>query len=310
MVGLMESPRIHVLDLQFRGQPGLIAAYAIELGDEVALVECGPESTLPALLQGLQACGIEPARVRHVLLTHIHLDHAGAAGWWAQQHGSRIYAHPVAQRHLLDPSRLMAGAHEVYGEATPSLWGAMQPVPAAQLQGLGDGEVVNLAGIELQAWDTPGHARHHLVYRLGDTAFTGDVAGMRLQHSDYLSPTTAPSQFELGPYLKSIERLQAAGLERLGLTHFGWVQGSQKVASHLSAYAARLQEITTALEAEAAAGLSLDELRQRHTQREKEQAMAQGLVAADWQRVELANPASMGADGILQGWQRRAARTP
>ena len=84
MVGLMESPRIHVLDLQFRGQPGLIAAYAIELGDEVALVECGPESTLPALLQGLQACGIEPARVRHVLLTHIHLDHAGAAGWWAR----------------------------------------------------------------------------------------------------------------------------------------------------------------------------------------------------------------------------------
>lgn len=116
--------RITTLDLLFRGTPGLIASYLVESGGEVALIETGPGSTLPRLREAIRAAGVDEAAIKKVFVTHIHLDHAGAAGWFAQN-GATIYCHPSAARHLVDPSKLMDSARQVYGDQMDTLWGEM-----------------------------------------------------------------------------------------------------------------------------------------------------------------------------------------
>lgn len=209
--------RIHTLDLQFLGIPGLIASFLVECDGEFALVETGPGATLEALRAAIRETGVSEASIRKVFVTHIHLDHAGAAGWWAQQ-GATIYCHPNASRHLVDPSRLIDSARMVYGDQMNSLWGDMLPAPPDRVVSLQDRESVKLGSRQITAWDTPGHARHHHAFVLGDVCFAGDVAGMRLEHSRYLSVTSAPPQFDPVAYMQSIDRLQAAGFRTLYLT--------------------------------------------------------------------------------------------
>src|SRR5262245_21307253 len=120
---------VHTLDLHFQNVPGIIAAYLVECGNELALTDTGPGSTLPTLRRAIQNPGLKPEAIRHVFVTHIHLDHAGAAGWFAQQ-GAQIYCHPNAARHLIDPAKLIASARLVYGDAMDTLWGDMLPAPS------------------------------------------------------------------------------------------------------------------------------------------------------------------------------------
>ena len=286
--------RIHTLDLQFQSTPGLIASYVIESRGELALVETGPGSTLETLRAGLQQLGLDEKKVRHVFVTHIHLDHAGAAGWWAQQ-GAQVYCHANAARHLIDPSKLIASARMIYQERMDSLWGEMLPAPAERVTILNDGDSIRVGEVEVTAWDTPGHARHHLAFVVGSACFTGDVAGMRLQGTRYLSVTAAPPQFEPLPYVASVDRLVAAGLERLFLTHFGEVAN---VADHLARYRQRILEVHEAVKADLEAGLGEAAVRERYTCREHELATLSGITEADWQRLEMSNSTSMCADGV------------
>ena len=286
--------RIHTLDLQFQSTPGLIASYVIESRSELALVETGPGSTLETLRAGLQQLGLDEKKVRHVFVTHIHLDHAGAAGWWAQQ-GAQVYCHANAARHLIDPSKLIASARMIYQERMDSLWGEMLPAPAERVTILNDGDSIRVGEVEVTAWDTPGHARHHLAFVVGSACFTGDVAGMRLQGTRYLSVTAAPPQFEPLPYVASVDRLVAAGFERLYLTHFGEVAD---VANHLTRYCQRILEVHEAVKADLEAGLGEAAVRERYTCREHELATLSGITEADWQRLEMSNSTSMCADGV------------
>jgi glyoxylase-like metal-dependent hydrolase (beta-lactamase superfamily II) len=287
--------RVHTLDLHFQNTPGLIASYVIEGDDGLALIETGPGSTLTTLRSALHALGFAEKDVRHVLVTHIHLDHAGAAGWWAQQ-GAQVYCHANAARHLIDPVKLIASARMVYQEQMDALWGQMLPAPAERVTVLNDGDRLSLGGgAELIAWDTPGHARHHLAFLLGGSCFTGDVAGMRLLGTDYLSVTTAPPQFEPGPYIASVDRLAAAGLERLYLTHFGEVLDA---AEHLARYGERLRQVHEAVRADLAAGQDAAAVRASHAAREHALATSLGITESDWQRLQMSNGTSMCADGI------------
>ncbi|MCA1962526.1 MAG: MBL fold metallo-hydrolase [Prosthecobacter sp.] len=288
--------RVHTLDLHFQNTPGLIAAYVIESEGSLTLIETGPGSTLPALLSGLRALNFSEKQVRQVLVTHIHLDHAGAAGWWAQQ-GAQVYCHANAARHLVDPTKLIASARMVYQDQMDSLWGQMLPAPAERVTILQDGDRLSLSrsGPEIIAWDTPGHARHHLAFVLGSACFTGDVAGMRLQGTDYLSVTSAPPQFEPAAYLASVDRLAVAGFEKLYLTHFGQVTDP---ADHLRRYRARIQDVHEAVRADCTAGHDAETIRARHAQRERALAASQGISDTDWQRLEMSNGTHMCADGI------------
>lgn len=286
--------RIHTLDLRFIGIPGLIASFLVESGGEYALIETGPGSSLETLRAAIRDVGVDEAAIKKVFVTHIHLDHAGAAGWFAQQ-GAVIYCHPNAARHLVDPSKLIESARMVYGAKMDTLWGDMLPAPADKVVALQDNERVPLGQVEVIAWDTPGHARHHHAFVIGDVCFAGDVAGMRLEHSRYLSVTSAPPQFDPVAYVQSIDRLAAAGFTTLYLTHFGAVSD---VAWHLKAYRQRVQEVYERVAADFKAGLSAEEIRRHYTAAEHAAAKEAGVDEVLWCKGEDANVTSMCADGV------------
>lgn len=286
--------RIHTLDLRFQNIPGLIASYLIESGGEYALIETGPGSTLETLRAAIRAVGVDESAIKKVFVTHIHLDHAGAAGWFAQ-HGATVYCHPNATRHLIVPSKLIDSARMVYGDLMDKLWGDMLPAPADRVVPLQDKECVRLGEIEIIAWDTPGHARHHHAFIIGDVCFTGDVAGMRLENSRYLSVTAAPPQFDPVAYGQSLDRLLAANFKTLYLTHFGAVSD---VAWHLSTYRQRVAEVYERVAADFQAGVSVEENRRNYALAEHAIAIQAGVSEELWRKGEDANVTSMCADGV------------
>jgi glyoxylase-like metal-dependent hydrolase (beta-lactamase superfamily II) len=286
--------KIQTIDLQFQGTPGLIAAHVIESGGELALVETGPGSCREALVNGLQALGISPAEVRKVFVTHIHLDHSGGVGWWAQQ-GSQVYVHGRGAAHLIDPTKLIDSATRIYGDDMQRLWGDILPAPAEQVTVLGEGDRVGIGDVTLEAWDTPGHARHHLAFKIENVCFTGDVAGVRLAGCDYLSVAAAPPQFEPGPYLESVRRLLGGHFDRLYLAHFGLVEDAE---NHLARYSQRITEVYERVDRARREGLSSEAIAQRYLSAEKALATGCGVSEADWLRYELANGSAMCASGV------------
>ena len=157
---------VHTLDLKFQGFAGAIAVYLIPHQHGAVLIESGPGSTTAALETGLQVHGLNVGDVTDVLLTHIHLDHAGAAGWLAKK-GARIHVHPVGAPHLKNPEKLLSSAARIYGDSMQSLWGDFLPVPEDQLVVHQDNEVIEIEGLRFRSLDTPGHAYHHYAYQVG-----------------------------------------------------------------------------------------------------------------------------------------------
>lgn len=290
---------IHPIDLNFQETPGLIAAYLILSGNDAALIETGPESTLTHLQVGLSQHGLKPADIKNVFVTHVHLDHAGAAGWWAEQ-GARVHVHASGAKHLIDPSRLWQGASEIYGaEAMERLWAHITPAPAGRVSIMADGETVRIGDIEIKAWDTPGHARHHLAFSIGDECFTGDAAGCRLAFDrPFISLTGAPSQFDLTAYLASVGRLQAAGFSALHLTHFGTLEGKDVVSRHWAGFAETLNEHTDYLRIQMGRGVTPDRLRPIYAAWVQNEAFTADLEPEEWANYERVNPAALTADGI------------
>lgn len=282
---------IDTIDLHFQGTPGLIAAYVLRSGGECALIETGPGSCHTALIAGLHDLGLKPEDIRKVFVTHIHLDHSGAAGWWAQQ-GAQVFVHPKGAPHLIEPGKLIDSATRIYGDRMNTLWGDILPAPAERVTSLNDGDRVRVGEIEIEAWDTPGHAQHHLAFVVNDICFTGDVAGMVVPGCNYLSVTAAPPQFEVQPYLDSIARLKAAHFRQLYLTHFGPIDTPD---THLDRYAARVAEVHQKVANWMAEGLAGAALADLYTTSERQ---VSGLSEADWNRYQQGNHTVMCAAGI------------
>jgi glyoxylase-like metal-dependent hydrolase (beta-lactamase superfamily II) len=292
---------VEVIDLEFQGMPGGIAAFLVRGGEGWLLVETGPESTRHLLLAGLAERGVGAGDLAAVLVTHIHLDHAGAAGWFASQ-GVPVYVHTKGARHLVDPARLIESARGVYGERFDSLWGEMLPAPEDRVRSLDDGETISVAGLSVTALDTPGHAFHHHAFRIGDEIFVGDAAGARLGGSHYLSVTSAPPQFHLEHTLASIDRLAVLGAERLWLTHFGPVDDP---VGHLSAYREAVELNAEFVRHRVLEGFSGEALAVAYEAFQLEQAYRLGMPPDHWPLYEAINAAAMCAEGMRQFWCRR-----
>jgi glyoxylase-like metal-dependent hydrolase (beta-lactamase superfamily II) len=305
--------QIEPLDLRFHGAPEVIASFLVTGPGGPVLVESGPGSTLPALLAALDARGLKPADVRDVLVTHIHLDHAGAAGWWARQ-GARITVHPVGAPHLIDPSRLLASAERIYGPMLGPLWGEILPAPAERVNAVGDGAVVVAGGLEFTALDTPGHARHHHVWALDGTAFTGDLAGVRLPKQTHTRLPTPPPEFELEAWQASVAAMRERRFERLYLTHFGLVEGEATVDAHWATVARLLDEDSGLVQRELAAGASRDEVIRELEALQAERQRAAGLDESARTRYSSVGPTGMSAAGLIRYWRKQglgvAAREP
>jgi glyoxylase-like metal-dependent hydrolase (beta-lactamase superfamily II) len=294
--------QLHTLDLNFRNKPTTIASYLVEGSDGPVLVETGPSSTLDTLKKGLADHGYAPNDIRHILVTHIHFDHAGAAGWWAQQ-GARIYVHHVGAPHLIDPTKLMSSATRIYGDQMDTLWGQIVPAPAGQVTTLADGDTVEIGDLTFTALDTPGHAYHHHVYRLGDIAFTGDAAGIHIPNSSLIDLPAPPPEFNLKLWKKTIERLLDQSFTTIYPTHFG----PQPNPEHqLRALDELLDEAVEFVRKRWEAGLARDAIVDQYLNWHRARAEAAGSAQEIIDRYEAANPHFMSVDGIIRYWRKQA----
>ena len=298
-------PKIHTLDLHFQGLPQVIAAYLVEGETGLALVETGPSSTLPWLKKGITQAGFELDDIKHLLLTHIHFDHAGAAGWWAER-GAHIYVHHNGAPHLIDPERLIKSATRIYQDQMETLWGEFLSVPATQLTALYDEQIIQIGDLRFEALDTPGHARHHMAYRLGEVAFTGDVAGIRLTGLPIIDIPTPPPEFSVEVWQDSLDRLQAQNFQGLYPTHFGLIS---EVDTHLQTTRQMVSEVADLTKTWRDQGLDREAMIAAFQAWQTERMQAVGLTDFDIQRYELGNPAHMSIDGMLRYWRKREERT-
>ncbi|MFN7917948.1 MAG: MBL fold metallo-hydrolase [Vicinamibacterales bacterium] len=211
-------------DLEFQGLRRIIATAVLQGSDGLAIVDPGPTSTLPVLKRHLASLGATVRDVTQVLLTHIHLDHAGASGTLVQENPRiRVLVHTVGAPHVVDPSKLLASAGRLYGDQMQALWGAVLPVPASALTVLAGGERVRAGDRDWDVAATPGHASHHVSYFSGDTglAFVGDTAGVQVMPGGFVLPPTPPPDIDVPLWLASLDRIEAWRPASLFLTHFG-----------------------------------------------------------------------------------------
>jgi glyoxylase-like metal-dependent hydrolase (beta-lactamase superfamily II) len=296
----MAKTDVVTLDLNFQGKTQAIASYLVRHSTGAILIESGPGSTLSALQAGLAAQGLSAEDVTHVLLTHIHLDHAGAAGWLARQ-GAQVHVHPVGAPHLLNPEKLIASATRIYGDRMQTLWGEILPVPEAQLRIANDGEEIVIGPLRFLPVDTPGHAEHHHAYLFEDLCFSGDVGGVRIPGYPYLRVPMPPPELHMGKWRESLARLRRHKFDRIAPTHFGMFDDPEW---QLRRVEVELDAAERWLETVMPADPPVEELRQKFTDWVNEEGRRQGLSTEAIRAYELANPLGMSADGMYRYWKK------
>ena len=296
----MAKTSVVTLDLNFQDKSQAIASYLIRDGDAVVLVESGPGSCLAGLEAGLRTNGLSLADVTHVLLTHIHLDHAGAAGRLSR-YGAQIYVHPIGAPHLLNPEKLLASATRIYGDAMDTLWGEFLPVEQDQLHVVEDAQEIVIGNLRFVALSTPGHAEHHHVYLFEDICFSGDVGGVRIPGFPYLRVPMPPPELHIEKWRATLNRLRGQKFARIAPTHFGIYDDPEW---HLREVEKGLDAAERWLEATMPADPPVDELRAQYTAWMDAQAREEGLSDEVVKSFDLANPLGMSVDGLARYWRK------
>ena len=301
------APDLWCLDLGFQGRAGVVAAYLVTHPHGHTLVETGPSSTLAALEAGVIAAGARISDVTQLLVTHVHLDHAGAGGTLLHRlPEARLFVHPRGVAHLVDPARLLLSATRIYGDRMEQLWGDVDPCPPGRVIPLADGEEVQCGSRTLRALHTPGHAIHHLAFHdaEGRSVFTGDVGGVRLAGTSHVRPPTPPPDIDVEAWHRSVDRLRALAPAFLDLTHFGRFSDPgahfddllHRLDALVKWTAERLARGDTA--ASMTAALRLASGAELHDE-------GVGDLAGSY---ELATPSGMTVDGVVRYLTRRPAR--
>lgn len=276
------------IDLRYQGADHVIGCYLLETPEGLALFDCGPSSCLDELEAGLRGRGVELADVRHLLLSHIHLDHAGAAGVLVRKHpGLLVHVSEIGAPHLVDPSKLEASARRLYGDAFDGLWGELAAVPAENVKVTGR----RVAGLE--CFPTPGHARHHVCYLDVDgTLYAGDAAGVRIHPEPVVLPPTPPPDYDLDLWLETLDEIDRRAPERLALIHFG---AFGDVDRHLGELRERLHDWTGWVEE----GVAEDEFSRRVRDGIRDEGRA------DVDMYERAMPFWQSYAGLTRYWDKR-----
>ena len=251
--------------------------------------------------------GLRPADVSHVLLTHIHLDHAGAAGWWSRQ-GAEIFVHPVGAPHLANPAKLLASAERIYGDRMRPLWGEVLPIENDKLNVAQDEQEIAIGRLRFTPIDTPGHAEHHFAYLFEDLCFSGDIGGVRIPGYQYLRVPMPPPELHLARWRDSVARLRRLQFSRIAPTHFGIYEDPEwqlrEVEKGLDAAERWLEEMMPA-------DPSIEALRQGFGEWIAAEAVERGVSEDVLNSYELANPLGMSADGLHRYWRKvREAESP
>jgi glyoxylase-like metal-dependent hydrolase (beta-lactamase superfamily II) len=291
-------------DLDFLGAKGIIATVALHGPGGVALIDPGPSSTLPALRTALAGAGISIADVRAILLTHIHLDHAGATGTLVHENPAlRVYVHEVGAPHLANPEKLIASASRLWPGEMDRLWGEFRPVPPHHLVVLNGGERISAGGRDLDVAYTPGHASHHVSYFSADAgmAFVGDTAGIRREPGRFVLPPTPPPDIDLEIWRASLGRIDAWRPRTLFVTHFGPFEDAAahltEISDHLD-LVARLAKTSLAHEAS-------DDAREAWFTDELRRELRRRMSDADAAAYEIAGRFDLNWRGLARYWRKR-----
>jgi len=293
---------IQTLDLQFLGSSHTIASYLIDTSAGPVLVETGPHSTFETMKSELAKHNLQPTDIQHVLLPHIHLDHAGAA-WAFAKNGATIYVHPFGQKHLAEPGKLMASAKRIYQDKMDELWGEMHPIPANQLKTVLHGESLIIGDTVFRAWHTPGHAVHHIAWQVGQNVLTGDVAGVKINEG-MVVPPCPPPDINVEDWQKSIRLLESLNPEALYLTHFGSVTDVQthlgQLESELLAWANWIKPYAEEQD------VDKETLTRGFQVFVANRLKANGITEKEeLERYEKANPSWMSVAGLLRYWRKK-----
>jgi glyoxylase-like metal-dependent hydrolase (beta-lactamase superfamily II) len=324
----------HIIDTLQLGRPGIIAATALETSDGIVLFDTGPESTFENVAAGLQKVGVGPADVRHVFLSHIHFDHAGAAWRFAEyagpvrqsvgfvprrtRTGATIYVHPHGVAHLIDPAKLIKSATRIFGDDMQRLWGRIAPVPAERVRIVQDMEIIRVPPFEIRAIATPGHARHHHIYQWDDSVFGGDIAGVRIGGGPPIPPFVPP-ELHIESWHESIAKIRQINPAKLYLPHFGKVEGS--IAEHLDAvdervtrwsewFRERMREIRgqpparKSLRLGEPSEISDAELIAEFARYQHDDLIAGGATEDEVQGYEAADPSYMAVPAAIRYWNK------
>ena len=274
------------LDLRHLGRERVIGAYLVQTEDGLALNDCGPTTCVPELKARLAARGLALTDVQHLLLSHIHLDHAGAAGVLVREHPElQVHVSEIGAPHLVDPSRLEASARRLYGDEFDTLWGELAPVPERNVV-VADTEVVGL-----ECFPSPGHASHHVCYLDGEgTLYAGDAAGVRILPSSFVLPPTPPPEVDLEAWAATLDEIERRSPERLALIHFGVAEDPQR---HLGELRRRLGDWS-------------ERVRDGASEEQFEELAAADL-GADQEAYRQAMPFWQSYAGLKRYWEKRAA---
>ncbi|MGB9736240.1 MAG: MBL fold metallo-hydrolase [bacterium] len=289
---------IQILDLNFF-KPNTIASFMIETSEGPVLIETGPDTTYKVLTDTLAKYGYKPKDVKGVFVSHIHLDHAGAA-WHLAEEGATVYVHPNGAKHMADPSRLFASAKQIYKDDMDRLWGQLKPIAQERIHAAEDKEVINIGGVKIQAISTPGHASHHNVYLIDGALFTGDVGGIRIKDGPIFAPTPPPD-INVEVWQDSLKKIKQIKPDVFYVTHFGVFKDTEE---HLE----RLEDMLLSW---------TDWIGERLKQGKSEEVIIKefeeyfkGLIqqiSSDqslFECYELADPAYMNAPGLIRYWRK------
>jgi glyoxylase-like metal-dependent hydrolase (beta-lactamase superfamily II) len=290
---------IHILDTRQLGYVGIVAATALETNDGIVLFDTGPESTFDNVIVDLGKAGFALNDVRHVFISHIHFDHAGAA--WRFSKTATVYVHPRGAAHLIDPTKLVESATRIFGDDMQRLWGRIAPVPAGRVKILEDNEVVRVSPFEIRAIATPGHASHHHVYHWEDDVFGGDIAGVRIGHGPPIPPFVPP-ELHVESWRESIAKIRALNAANLYLPHFGKIAGP--VSEHLDLVDERVARWAEWFRERIRAGDDESKLRSTFTELEHADLRTGGATQNDIDGYEAADPSYMAVGAAIRYWKK------
>jgi glyoxylase-like metal-dependent hydrolase (beta-lactamase superfamily II) len=277
------------IDLMHMGLDRIIAVYVVETDEGLALFDCGPASTIETLEAGLAARGLALQDIDHLLLSHIHFDHAGAAGTLVRKHpGLRVHVSEIGAPHVIDPARLERSARRLYGDSFDALWGTLEPVPEENVLVVGD----SAAGMEV--FPTPGHASHHVSYLTPDgTLHAGDAVGVRVMPGRYIFPAAPPPDVDLEGWERTFQAIEERSPTRFAMTHFG-------VAEDTGEHVARMREELAKLAERVRSGMSQEDF---------QAACRADVLASDEGDVayyERAGPVWQTYLGLKRYWEKQA----
>ena len=293
----------HTIDLHFQDHEHTIAAFLVESDHGPILIETGPYSTYDSLKSGLNEYGYEPKDVKHVLLSHIHFDHAGAA-WSFARHGATIYLHPFGVDHMHDPTKLITSATKIYGSQMDVLWGRIEGIPRKNLKVMEHDELLDIGGQSFKAIHTPGHAKHHIAWQWKDIIFTGDLAGVKIEKGPVMPPCPPPD-INIGDWIHSIDLVLSRKPKKLVLTHFGEELNPD---IHMKELKEIINDWAYWVKEKWIKGMSNDDIIPMFMDYTTQQLKKQGVSSCGIKKYETSNPPWMSVSGLVRYWKKLSER--